>query len=589
MIYEKEREVNYDLSPVLELDGLHIAQGFEDIVNVLNKHLDEHPEKKVIVFDWYSGIHEQLLYDEIISRLGIENMICAYEARICEETVQQRYHTFITDDRLNGVYSICNMTDFYIPEKAEEIRKRISEADGRVILFGAGSAVITEGDLLIYSDISAQTVTERLSAGMANWQVDNGHEEPLRKHKRFIFLEQLMFKKHKRPLLKKLDFYLDSHFDEEGRPAMIAGDEFRRMLDEFNHNPYQMVPEILPGVWGGHWMQKVYGATPEARNTAWCRLVKEDGALQVRSDGRVLKFPFDDLMEYDPINTLGGQIYFFFGYHLPYALNILDTWGGQNLSLQVHPIASFSQEYFNWPFGHFESYYMLDTCDHSSVYLGLKEDITVDEVVKAFEESQETGQFDDKKYINNFPMKRHDHIFIPSGTIHAEGKDTVVFEIDSTVYTTMKLWDWGRVDFDGKPRPINIGIGKHSIQQYNTRFVEDNLISKHPVIAEGEGWKMEKMGSNEYEVMQTLRLWTSVPYTFNSDHHIRVLALVEGEEAIIESPTAAFKPRVVHFGENTVIPPYLGDYTVRPYGLTEGQQIGVLDIVMDLGGDRIKY
>ncbi len=589
MIYEKEREVNYDLSPVLDLDDITIHEGFDEIVSEIRKHLSDHPEKKVIVFDWYANIHEQLLFDRIISRLGIRKLINAYDARISEETVQERYHRFITDDRLNGVYSICNMDEFYIPEKVEEIRREIESSDERVVVYGAGARVIVEPDLLIYSDISAQTVTERLSAGMGNWCVDNGSEENLRKAKRFVFLEQLMFKKHKRPILKEMDYFIDSHFDMEGRPTMVTGDDYRKMLDEFNHNPYQMVPEILPGVWGGHWMKKVYGATPDAKNTAWCRLVKEDGSLQARCNGRIIKFPFDDLMEYDPINCLGGQIYFFFGYHLPYALNILDTWGGQNLSLQVHPIASFSQEYFNWPFGHFESYYMLDTCDHSSVYLGLKEGITKDEVVKAFEEAQETGRFDDNKYINNFPMKRHDHVFIPSGTIHAEGKDTVVYEIDSTVYTTMKLWDWGRVDFDGKPRPINIGIGKHSIQEYNTRFVEDNLISKHPEIARGDGYRIEKMGSNEYEVMTTKRLWLTKPYTLNSDHHIRVLTLVEGEEAIIESPTGAFKSRVVHFGENTVIPPYLGDYTVRPYGLTEGQEIGVLDIVMDLGGDRIVY
>ena len=587
MIYEKEREVNYDLSPVLDVEGITIIEGFKKIVAHLKAYLEKHPEKKVIVFDYYAGVHEELIFDKVIKQLGINKLINAYDARISEETVQERYHGFITDDRLNGVYSICNMKDFYIPEKVEEIRKAIAATDERVVLYGAGSAVITTGDVLIYSDISAQTVTERLSAGASNWQVDNSTEEPLRKAKRFVFLEQLMFKKHKRPIIKTMDFYIDSHFDEEGKPAMVTGDDFRKMLDEFNHNPYQMVPEILPGVWGGHWMQKVYGATPEARNTAWCRLVKEDGSLQARCDGKTIKFPFDDLMEYDPINTLGGQIYYFFGYHLPYALNILDTWGGQNLSLQVHPIASFSHEYFNWPFGHFESYYMLDTCENSSVYLGIKEDVTKDEVVKAFEEAQETGVFDDEKYINRFPMKRHDHVFIPSGTIHAEGKDTLVYEIDSTVYTTMKLWDWGRVDFDGKPRPINIGIGKENIQEFKTKFVEDNLISKHPEIARGDGYRIEKMGSNEYEVMTTRRLWLTKPYTLNSDHHIRVITLVEGEEAIIESPTGAFKPKVVHFGENTIIPPYLGDYTIRHYGLTEGQEIGVLDIVMDLGGERV--
>lgn len=47
-------------------------------------------------------------------------------------------------------------------------------------------------------------------------------------------------------------------------------------------------------------------------------------------------------------------------------------------------------------------------------------------------------------------MKNHDHIYIPSGTIHASGKDTLVLEINPIGFQTFKLWDWGRIDADGK-------------------------------------------------------------------------------------------------------------------------------------------
>ncbi len=51
--------------------------------------------------------------------------------------------------------------------------------------------------------------------------------------------------------------------------------------------------------------------------------------------------------------------------------------------------------------------------------------------------------------------------FIPAGTIHSSGKNTLTLEIDMFCFTTFKLWDWGRLDYDGKPRPINIDHGKH--------------------------------------------------------------------------------------------------------------------------------
>ena len=59
--------------------------------------------------------------------------------------------------------------------------------------------------------------------------------------------------------------------------------------------------------------------------------------------------------------------------------------------MQVHPDIAYSQETFNFPFGHYESYYMLDTCDESCVYLGTKEGVKLDELVDAFKRAQETG------------------------------------------------------------------------------------------------------------------------------------------------------------------------------------------------------
>ncbi len=66
------------------------------------------------------------------------------------------------------------------------------------------------------------------------------------------------------------------------------------------------------------------------------------------------------------------------------------------MSLQVHSDIAYGQEVFNSQFGHYESYYMLDTNENSCVYLGTKDGVKKDEIVKAFEQAQETGEFDDK-------------------------------------------------------------------------------------------------------------------------------------------------------------------------------------------------
>jgi len=53
-------------------------------------------------------------------------------------------------------------------------------------------------------------------------------------------------------------------------------------------------------------------------------------------------------------------------------------------------------------------------------------------------------------------------------------------------------------------------------------------------------------------------------------HHtndsVNVLNLLEGEEAVVESPIHAFEPFVVHYAETFIIPASVGEYTIKPYG-----------------------
>jgi hypothetical protein len=51
---------------------------------------------------------------------------------------------------------------------------------------------------------------------------------------------------------------------------------------------------------------------------------------------------------------------------------------------------------------------------------------------------------------------------------------------------------------------------------------------------------------------------------------------VEGEEALVESPTGAFTPFVVHYAETFIVPAHVGAYTIRPHGLSEGKTCATL-------------
>ena len=68
---------------------------------------------------------------------------------------------------------------------------------------------------------------------------------------------------------------------------------------------------------------------------------------------------------------------------------------------------------------------------------------------------------------------------IPAGTIHCSGANSMVLEISATPYIfTFKLWDWGRMGLDGKPRPINIEHGQAVMNWSRTKdWVKNELIN----------------------------------------------------------------------------------------------------------------
>ena len=204
------------------------------------------------------------------------------------------------------------------------------------------------------------------------------------------------------------------------------------------------------------------------------------------------------------------------------------------------------------------------------------------DLAKSYKEAQmaiEVGKvFDTEKYVNKWPAKRHDHYLIPAGTVHCSGAGAMVLEISATPSIfTFKLWDWGRLGLDGLPRPINIGHGSKVIQwERQTEFVRHNLINQVEMIAEGDGWREERTGLHENEFIETRRHWFTDIVPHNTNGGVQVLNVIKGDELIVESPTGAFEPFIVHYAETFIIPACVGEYTIRPYGSSVGKYCGTI-------------
>jgi len=473
------------------------------------------------------------------------------------------------------------MSDFMDPVLVERATTSISAfTNGIVFIIGPGaSLLVAEPDILIYADMSRYEIQQRMrrnelgNLGMLN--PDACFEE---KYKRGYFIDWRVADRQKKRIMASWDYFLDT--TASGKPKMVSGSSFREALCQAVQQPFSVVPFFDPGPWGGQWMKRVCDLDQDAPNYAWCfNCVPEENSLLLDFGDGIIETPAINLVFFQPLQLLGKDVRARFGDEFPIRFDFLDTMDGGNLSLQVHPLTDYIRDNFGVPYTQDESYYIMDAIPGSVVYLGLKEGIDRGEMISALTRAQDEGiPFDDEKFILQWPVKKHDHLLIPGGTVHCSGRNTVVLEISATPYIfTFKLWDWGRLGLDGRPRPINIGHGQQVIQwDRKKEWVGNNLVNRFSHLAEGPGWREEKTGLHELEFIETRRHWFNGKVFHNSTDGVQVLTLVEGREAIVESPSDSFDPFLVHYAETFIVPAAVGEYTIRPTGESEGRECATI-------------
>ena len=451
-----------------------------------------------------------------------------------------------------------------------------------MIVFGPGASLVCpKPSYLVYADMARWEIQMRQRRNeIGNLGTDNLEERPSLKYKRAFFVDWRAADWLKGRLLKKIDLLLDTNVP--GEPKAITGDVFRRSLAGAITRPFRVVPFFDPGPWGGHWMERVCGLpVGDAPNHAWCfDCVPEENSLLLGFGDVRVEVPSIDLVFSHAEALLGRDIYMRFGAEFPIRFDFLDTVGGGNLSLQVHPLTSYIRKHFGMDYTQDESYYMLDAEEGACVYLGLREGVDHEAMLRDLERSQE-GDFDfpAEKYVNRFPARKHDHFLIPAGTIHCSGKNSMVLEISATPYIfTFKLWDWGRLGLDGRPRPIHLQHGAANIQwNRTTEWVERSLINRVEPVATGDGWREERTGLHELEFIETRRHWFTGTVPHDTQGTVHVLNLIEGEQAVVESPNGSFAPFVVNYAETFIVPAAVGPYTIRPCGNDKGREYATIE------------
>ena len=555
----------YDCFPKTTIKNHKAFRGYDEIYQELNQKINN---SSVVVFDYYPGVDEEEVY-ELIKRFNFSLEINMHDIFKDGKTMTEQMKYNLTDDRVFGKMYYGNLLDFMNEEKLQEAKDKVNECKDSVIIYGVGAGLITHGDIYVYFDMARWEIQLRYRKGMPNYNATNYDEDILKKYKRGYFIEWRIADKHKAERFESFDYVVDTNASND--PKMISKDTFIESLKRLAQKPFRTVPYFDSGVWGGQWMKEVCNLDTNQSNYAWSfDGVPEENSILFDYDGVTFELPAMDLVLYQPKELLGEQVYSRFGAEFPIRFDFLDTMEGQNLSLQVHPLTEYIKKNFGMSYTQDESYYILDAKEDAHVYLGLKEGIDKEEMIRDLESAQRKEiVFDADKYINKFTAKKHDHFLIPAGTCHCSGKNAMVLEISATPYIfTFKLWDWQRLGLDGLPRPINIEHGKHVIQwDRTTEWVKEHLVNSiYEVKEEKNDCKIEHTGLHELEFIETRRYTVKDNSFHKTNGTVNMLNLIDGKSAIIEGD---FEPFIVHYAETFIIPASIKEYTIKPYDCDE--------------------
>lgn len=575
----------YNNTPYVEVknNAYRVTTGWDNIVAELNQAIQNlKGKKRLVVVETYQGVIHREVMQHLENGLHHDRFIRAEELMLQEEEIKKLVYPDVTDDRIFGYLTRLEIDAFYDPGKVKQLQAEVAGLkEGTVVIYGTGAAhICPEPDLLVYADMARWEIQLRMRQHLVDNIGVKNRETPdwMLLYKQGFFVDWRVCDRLKKKLFDNWDFVLDTN--KAGQPKLVEGKAVLEGLELASRQPFSVVPFFDPGPWGGQWMKEVCNLDPEPQNYAWCfNCVPEENSLLLKIDNEIIEIPSINLVFRHPVELLGDPVHARFGDEFPIRFDFLDTMEGGNLSLQVHPLTEYIQQKFGMHYTQDESYYLMDAEDDAIVYLGLKEGVNPGQMLEELEEAQAGGKpFDAEKHVQTWPVKKHDHVLIPAGTVHCSGKNSMVLEVSATPYIfTFKLWDWGRLGLDGKPRPINIEHGKNVIQwNRTTAWTKKNLVNRVEKVAEGDGWLEERTGLHEREFIETRRHWFSKKTEHHTQGSVHVICLVEGNEIVVESPENVFEPFVVHYAEVFLVPASVGKYTIRPHGGSEGKTCGTL-------------
>ncbi len=300
-------------------------------------------------------------------------------------------------------------------------------------------------------------------------------------------------------------------------------------------------------IWGGNRLREEYGKTMDSDKIAesWELSCHKDGKSVV-SSGEYAGKTLPEYIEAKGNAVLGTNCERF--EYFPILIKLIDA--KDNLSVQVHPSNDYAMR-VEGEYGKTEMWYIVDCEEGAELLYGFKHEISSEEFAQRIADNTLL------EVTNNVPVHKGDVFFIEAGTLHAIGKGILIAEIQQNSNTTYRIYDYGRVGADGKPRPLHVEKACE---------VTELVPPKYPTTAQGEpvkvnGGTMTLLRSCEYFNVNKLELEDTVTLTA-SDKSFNSILVLDGK-CVVSCGGEVIEAQK---GDSIFVDAGTGDYTIKGTG-----------------------
>lgn len=244
--------------------------------------------------------------------------------------------------------------------------------------------------------------------------------------------------------------------------------------------PLQFEPILKERIWGGEKLKTILNKPISSKITgeSW-EISTVEGDVSVISNGDLAGKSLNDIINSNPEEVLGTEVYARFGKQFPLLFKYLDA--REDLSIQVHPNDELAKKRHN-SFGKTEMWYVMQADTDSKLIVGFKEDSNAAEYLENLKNKTLLS------ILDNVAVQVGDVFFLETGTVHAIGAGMVIAEIQQTSDITYRLYDFDRKDAAGNERELHVDLALDAInynkidtyKKYNKELNQSNVMVDCP-------------------------------------------------------------------------------------------------------------